>query len=82
MITITDAPVIIVDKYWFQAMLTTHDSTCKPPGSEKCVNVKYKYANEKALCNFLFVDNSNVCPICHRLRNINGRIVHDLDPDL
>ena len=35
MITMTDAPVILVDNYWFQAMLTTQDSKCKPPGSVK-----------------------------------------------
>ena len=27
-------------------------------------NVKYKYANGMAICDFLLVENSNVCPIC------------------
>ena len=26
-----------------------------------------KCASGNALCNFLFVGNTNVCPICHRL---------------
>ena len=30
-----DAPVTLVDNYWFQAMLTTHDSMCKSPGLAK-----------------------------------------------
>ena len=35
-----------------------------------------------ALGDFQFVGNSNVCPICHHLRDINSRKVHDLDYDL
>ena len=31
--------------------------------------IKLKYANGKAVRDFLCVDNSNVCPICHRLRH-------------
>ena len=46
------------------------------------INIKYKYANGKALCEFLFVGNSSVCPLCHHLRYISNRIVHDLDLDL
>ena len=37
--------------------------------------VRCKYARGKALCNFKFVGNSNVCPICHCLRDINSRNV-------
>ena len=39
--------------------------------------VKCKYANGKAVWNFLFVGNSNVPPICHRLRDILSRKVHE-----
>ena len=46
------------------------------------INAKFKYADGKGLCNFLFVGNNNVCPICHPLRDINSRNVHDFDPDL
>ena len=45
------------------------------------INVIYKDANGKALCNFPFVGNSNVCSICDHLRYINSQNVHDLDPD-
>ena len=38
-----------------------------------------KYASEMVVCNFVFVGNSNVCPICHRLWDIINRNVHDLD---
>ena len=30
LIRMSDAPVTLVDNYWFQAMWTTHDSKCKP----------------------------------------------------
>ena len=42
-------------------------------------SMSYKYANRKAMCNFLFVGNTDVCHICHRLRDINGRNVHNHD---
>ena len=41
----TDAPVTLVDNYWFHAMLTTHNSKCKPPGLakvEKIVKSNFK----------------------------------------
>ena len=41
--------------------------------------VSYKYANGKAVCDFLFLGNSNVYPICYRLRKILIRNMHDLD---
>ena len=41
-----------------------------------------KYVNGKAVCNCLIVGNSSVCPICRRLRDINCRNVHGLEPDL
>ena len=39
----------------------------------------FKSGNRKYTFDFQFVGNSNVCPICHRLRDIDGGIVHDLD---
>ena len=45
----------------------------------RIVNVKYKYGNGKTLCEFQFV---GIIKICHRLRDINSRNVHDLDIDL
>ena len=33
----------------------------------------------KAHMRFLFVANSNICPICHRLQDIDIRNVHYLD---
>ena len=39
-------------------------------------------ANEKALCDLLFVGNSNVCPICHHLREIRNQNVLDIDLDI
>ena len=44
--------------------------------------VKCKYANGNALCDFLFVGNSNACSIGHRLRDVIGWNVRDLDPDI
>ena len=44
--------------------------------------VKSKYANGKIVCNFLFVGNDNVFPICHRLQDFHSRNVHDFDLDL
>ena len=35
LIRMTDAPVTLVDNYWFQAMWTTHGLKCKPPGLAK-----------------------------------------------
>ena len=61
---------------------------CEKSAIEMCmtlifewVNVKYKYAKGKISYDFLFVSNSNVCPICNRLQDINSRIIHDLDLD-
>ena len=31
----SDAPVTLVENYWFQAMWTTHGSKCKQPGLAK-----------------------------------------------
>ena len=39
-------------------------------------------AIESQKYDFLFVDNDNVCSICHRLRDIDSGIVHDLDLEL
>ena len=44
-------------------------------------NVKYKYSNGKAVCNFLFVGNNNVCLVCLRFSNIDSRNVYDIDLD-
>ena len=33
--------------------------------------VKCKYANKNATCNFVFLDNNNICSICHCLRDIH-----------
>ena len=46
--------------------------------SEK-VNVKCKSVNGKPTCDSLFVGNSNFCPICHCLRDIDSQNVHDLE---
>ena len=43
---------------------------------------KCKYANGKAVCDLIFVGSSNVCPVCHHLREIRNRNVHDLNLDL
>ena len=54
------------------AMFALFVTICKKFTIEMCktlplewINVKYKYVNGKDLCNFLFVGNSNVCPICY-----------------
>ena len=44
--------------------------------------VKYKYANGKAACYFLFIGNINVCLIFQRLRDIDNKNMHDIDLDL
>ena len=44
--------------------------------------VKCKYANGKAVCDFIFVGNMNVCPIRYNLQDVINQNVHDLDPDL
>ena len=41
--------------------------------------VKFKSGNEKPACYFLFLGNSNVCPICHCLLDMVSGIVDDLD---
>ena len=33
------------------------------------VNIKCKCASREAACDFLGVGSSNICPICHRLRD-------------
>ena len=38
--------------------------------------------NGKALNYFLFAYNSNVCPICHPLREVRNQNVHDHNLDL
>ena len=38
--------------------------------------VKCKYENGKAVFDFIFVGNGNVCFICHHLRDIRSRNVH------
>ena len=53
------------------------EGTRKPTATVRC-----KYGNRKPLHDFLFVANSNVCPFCYRLLDINSRNVHDFDPDL
>ena len=40
------------------------------------------YFNGKAVCDFIFVGNSNVCPICHRLWDINSGNVYELNADI
>ena len=35
--------------------------------------VKCKYANSKAMCEFLFAGNINVCPICHHFRHSQSK---------
>ena len=47
-------------------------------------SLKDKFANGKwkGRMQLSFAGNSNVCPICHRLRDIDGRNVHDLDHDV
>ena len=45
-------------------------------------DVKSKSANRKSLCYFTFDGSSNLNPICHHLKDIRYRIVHDLDLDL
>ena len=54
---------------------------------DKCAGIRKKFAfrrytNRMAVCNFLFVGKSNVCPIYHRLWDTLSRNVHDLDLDL
>ena len=40
--------------------------------------MKCKYANRKLIHGFLCDDNSNICSICHHLRDICNSIVHGL----
>ena len=47
-------------------------------GLPKYIPNKLKYANGKALRESIFLMNK-ACPICHRLRCINSRNVHDKD---
>ena len=42
-------------------------------------NVKSKNTNRKAVCDFRFICNSNVCSIYHRFRDNRNRNVHGLD---
>ena len=43
-----DSPMTLVDNYWFQAMLTTHDSKCKPLGFAKVKTiVKSNFKEQK-----------------------------------
>ena len=50
--------------------------------TSRTAKVKCKYANRKATSDYLCVGNNNVCPICHRLRDVKSRKVHDLNSDL
>ena len=45
-------------------------------------NVKCEYTNRKATGDFLYIGTSNVCSICHSLRDIHDQNLHDLDLDL
>ena len=50
----TDAPVTLVDNYWFQAMWKTHGSKCKPPGLAKVKTiVKSNFKEQKLKLNEL-----------------------------
>ena len=69
------------------AMFALSVTICEKFAIEMCIPwplewVKYKYAKGKAICNFLFGDNSNICTICHSLWDINSWNVHDLAPEL
>ena len=44
--------------------------------------VKCKYNNRKPIGNILYIDSSNICPICHRLWDIHSYNFRDLDFDL
>ena len=46
-------------------------------GKDKC-----KYTNRTPTGNFLCIDNSNVCSMCHRLLDIHRRNQHHFDLDL
>ena len=61
---------------------TPHVGKSRHPSPLEWAKAKFNYANEKTVCDFRFVDNSSVCHICHHLRDIHSRDVHDLDVDL
>ena len=44
--------------------------------------MKFKSGNRKPACDFIFVGNGNVCPICQYLREIDSGNVHNLDLNL
>ena len=44
--------------------------------------VECKYTIRRPICDFLCVDNSNICHICHRLRDIHSQNLRTLDFDL
>ena len=46
------------------------------------VKVRCKCANRKAMCDFTYVDNGNICSLYHRFRYKSSRNVHDLYLDL
>ena len=50
----TDAPVTLVDNYWFQVMWTTHGSKCQKPGLAKVKTiVKSNFKEQKLKLNEL-----------------------------
>ena len=48
----------------------------------KWAKVTCQYTNQKSIDDFLCIGNDNVCPICHRLRDIHSQNMHDLALDL
>ena len=48
----------------------------------RTANIKSKYVKRKPICDFVFVRNSNVGPICRHSRGNHNRKLHDLDIDL
>ena len=64
------------------AMLDLYFTVCEILTVEICVTltltagIKYKYTNSKARCHLIFVGNSNVCQIFHRLRDNHVGISH------